>query len=393
VDVDLFGEPAGERSPHEPAAAKDADETAVTSESPRLHGDTGLDFVLDSPERGADETPTREMPQHDEPTVESDMLPFAEQGQSATDSATTESPALADSVAQRLAATLPATNADQTAEVSIDDLGLDLDALERTGNPAASESHLEQTDHPSDAPTMIAGLDERSQRTLADAENRTQDHDLTELERELEASFIADLDTDHAGVRTAVIPTDAAATEQMSREPRAFDDTSATSRVPSLQEHADADSAHIDPDSTSKLRSIDGEGLDLDLDRLAGALGGDTVEQPRAVEDLFSSQVFDDRAHDRSVDLDVGEPLAAGEGADTKTLAPDEATMPPMDGDASTEFEPVTMSEVGTKLDLARAYMDMGDPEGARSILDEVVQEGSASQKQEAQRLLQTLPG
>ena len=32
--------------------------------------------------------------------------------------------------------------------------------------------------------------------------------------------------------------------------------------------------------------------------------------------------------------------------------------------------EPATMSEVGTKLDLARAYMDMGDPEGARSILE-----------------------
>ena len=57
------------------------------------------------------------------------------------------------------------------------------------------------------------------------------------------------------------------------------------------------------------------------------------------------------------------------------------------------EMEPVTMSEVGTKLDLARAYMDMGDPEGARSILEEVVSEGSASQKQEAQRLIENLPG
>jgi pilus assembly protein FimV len=57
------------------------------------------------------------------------------------------------------------------------------------------------------------------------------------------------------------------------------------------------------------------------------------------------------------------------------------------------ELEPVTMSEVGTKLDLARAYMDMGDPEGARSILEEVVQEGSASQKQEASRLIESLPG
>jgi len=56
------------------------------------------------------------------------------------------------------------------------------------------------------------------------------------------------------------------------------------------------------------------------------------------------------------------------------------------------ELEPVTLSEVGTKLDLARAYVDMGDPDGARSILDEVLKEGSLSQKQEAQRLLDSLP-
>jgi pilus assembly protein FimV len=54
--------------------------------------------------------------------------------------------------------------------------------------------------------------------------------------------------------------------------------------------------------------------------------------------------------------------------------------------------EPATMSEVGTKLDLARAYMDMGDPEGARSILDEVMQEGNPTQRQEAERLIASLP-
>ncbi len=54
--------------------------------------------------------------------------------------------------------------------------------------------------------------------------------------------------------------------------------------------------------------------------------------------------------------------------------------------------EPFTLSEVGTKLDLARAYIDMGDPEGARSILDEVLKEGSAEQKQEAERLMTSLP-
>jgi len=47
--------------------------------------------------------------------------------------------------------------------------------------------------------------------------------------------------------------------------------------------------------------------------------------------------------------------------------------------------------EVGTKLDLAKAYIDMGDPEGARSILDEVLEEGNDVQKQEAQELRQQI--
>jgi FimV-like protein len=34
----------------------------------------------------------------------------------------------------------------------------------------------------------------------------------------------------------------------------------------------------------------------------------------------------------------------------------------------------------------------MGDPDGARSILAEVLQEGNAAQKQEAQRLMASLP-
>jgi pilus assembly protein FimV len=43
---------------------------------------------------------------------------------------------------------------------------------------------------------------------------------------------------------------------------------------------------------------------------------------------------------------------------------------------------------IGTKLDLAKAYMDMGDPDGARSMLEEVVAEGSDAQKAEAHRLI-----
>ncbi len=46
---------------------------------------------------------------------------------------------------------------------------------------------------------------------------------------------------------------------------------------------------------------------------------------------------------------------------------------------------------VGTKLDLARAYIDMDDRDGARGILQEVMQEGSDDQKQEAQALMQKI--
>ena len=47
--------------------------------------------------------------------------------------------------------------------------------------------------------------------------------------------------------------------------------------------------------------------------------------------------------------------------------------------------------EVTTKLDLARAYIDMGDPEGARSILSEVMEEGSDDQKREADTIISQL--
>ncbi|WLD56949.1 tetratricopeptide repeat protein [Salinispirillum sp. LH 10-3-1] len=47
--------------------------------------------------------------------------------------------------------------------------------------------------------------------------------------------------------------------------------------------------------------------------------------------------------------------------------------------------------EVSTKLDLARAYIDMDDAEGARDILAEVMEEGSAEQKAEAEALVRKL--
>ena len=55
-------------------------------------------------------------------------------------------------------------------------------------------------------------------------------------------------------------------------------------------------------------------------------------------------------------------------------------------GEEGADAEP-QWDETTTKLDLAKAYIDMGDAEGARSILEEVMSEGSESQKTQARAL------
>ena len=47
--------------------------------------------------------------------------------------------------------------------------------------------------------------------------------------------------------------------------------------------------------------------------------------------------------------------------------------------------------DVQTKFDLAKAYQEMGDKDGAREILREVIKEGDAGQQTEAKKLLDTL--
>ncbi len=47
--------------------------------------------------------------------------------------------------------------------------------------------------------------------------------------------------------------------------------------------------------------------------------------------------------------------------------------------------------EVSTKLDLAKAYQEMGDNDGAREILEEVLREGDATQREAAQAIFDQL--
>jgi len=233
-------------------------------------------------------------------------------------------------------------SSDQTAELALDDLGLELGSLEQTDSQIGLKPVGGVPRGPdANAPTMVAGLDENSQRLLAAAAARhagsnADDSQLTEhgasgtwflTERELGG----DVDL------TKGRPIDPNSTASMAK--------------------FEMPEAGYDISSTSRLAAIDRENLDFPVEP--------TQQQPVVGRG--------------KVDLDIGN------GFDMPGSPTEELAVP--------DLEPVTLSEVGTKLDLARAYVDMGDPDGARNILNEVLSEGSASQKQEAQRLLESLPG
>ena len=126
-------------------------------------------------------------------------------------------------------------------------------------------------------------------------------------------------------------------------------------------------------DETGEMPELAGTDVDIDLDDLTAAL--------QVSEDDETIQIPGD---DETVEQPRPPASAETAAVPTMSLSPE---------DMSDELQDArTMTEVGTKLDLARAYVDMGDPAGARSILDEVLDEGDESQKQQAQQLLDSLP-
>ncbi|MFK5914874.1 MAG: FimV/HubP family polar landmark protein [Woeseiaceae bacterium] len=124
-------------------------------------------------------------------------------------------------------------------------------------------------------------------------------------------------------------------------------------------------------------------GLDLDLDSAS-----DEVAEVDAGLD-FNLDMGTEAAEDVATDSDVSSPEEASLDFDLD-MGSDESESLDFNLDASdtADGDMGGSDEVGTKLDLAKAYIDMGDPEGARSILDEVMDEGSSTQKEEAQSLL-----
>lgn len=136
-----------------------------------------------------------------------------------------------------------------------------------------------------------------------------------------------------------------------------------------------------------------------DMDSIAAE---ETMEIPAGG---LTSPAGEDDLGDFELDLPLpGEDETGGGGADgaahtdTVELAGDDALEIDLD-EHSTVVLPQgadverqsSIDEADTKLNLAKAYIELGDNEGARSILAEVVSDGSDAQKAEAQSLLEQM--
>ncbi len=120
--------------------------------------------------------------------------------------------------------------------------------------------------------------------------------------------------------------------------------------------------------------------FDLSLD--------DEAVAPEAAPEVLASELEQVEAELDDLSRNLSEPLDEPIQAPAAAIDPVDPAPETMDEDF--DFFADT-DETTTKLDLARAYIDMGDAEGARDILDEVMSEGSDTQQQEAREMLAKL--
>ena len=140
---------------------------------------------------------------------------------------------------------------------------------------------------------------------------------------------------------------------------------------------------------------IDLSDINLDLEADVSALETDVAGDTALAAHALETDVVGDAAH-----------MLETEIAGDMTASPDDGMLSPLPdlGDAavSTVINPEDMlaneeppqtaaEEAETKLELARAYEEMGDKEGARELLQEVVREGTAEQQSLAGDMLARL--
>jgi pilus assembly protein FimV len=151
-------------------------------------------------------------------------------------------------------------------------------------------------------------------------------------------------------------------------------------------------SLNLDEQPAESPAAFESDELDFELAEPVGSTNNDLPEgfdisldesEFEAQPETFAEKLSEVEADLEDLSKELEEPTAASAG----NLATTDA-----DGGADDDFDFFSdTDETTTKLDLARAYIDMGDAEGARDILDEVISEGSDVQQQEAREMLAKL--
>ncbi len=145
--------------------------------------------------------------------------------------------------------------------------------------------------------------------------------------------------------------------------------------------------------STEEMPVLDLSGIDLNLEEASPPQAPSIAKQETQQADLPAASPEIEVA----ADFDPFGELGATPDFDLTPefqAEPETAEAPsielPKDFEHALEenMDPQLHDEVNTKLDLARAYMEMGDREGAREILQEVLGEGDSAQKKEATALM-----
>jgi len=137
------------------------------------------------------------------------------------------------------------------------------------------------------------------------------------------------------------------------------------------------------PESTFNMSSID---LDLNAPEIPDSAPIlEVAPESTPVKEVVAA--VDDKLSD--LEFDAAQ-LSTQVNADFSTAQAETVVNPQfgLEQDLAPDFEISVNEEVATKLDLAKAYEEMGDLEGARELLQEVVKEGDASQKDAAQLIL-----
>ncbi len=142
----------------------------------------------------------------------------------------------------------------------------------------------------------------------------------------------------------------------------------------------------LDDDLDFDLDEFDEE-LSLDLDDDTPAKAADEADDDLDValeieNDLVETDMSEDSEHD-DISLELEDDNNEEIDFDDESEASDEPVDIGMELDDLLEDE----DSVGTKLDLAKAYIEMGDHSGAANMLDEVIEEGNAEQVEKAKQM------